>query len=314
MHRRDVLIQTPAAAAAAVLAAAAAATAPAPCAAAEAFGDAEARELRVLRQLGGGSYRSVYEVEYTDSLTATVRRAALSCEVLARNRDVRDAAGELEVFSVLQSAYGDSPVMQLLEQLDTWWVKRSRVSVGDTLIVPPQSGQRLPTSTRRAVSLCQLKPLYDFDLRAITKFPPYALGSVPSVRFGGTMLNTEEAAVRMALDLLLAGECLHNAGVLHRDVGLANCMVKDGRGVLIDFGLSEVLKPGQMCRDTLRGQTEYLLPSETARGRGCRGGDVYAMGRTFSETFLDYAPPELHRPRRAMRADDFGSAKRHAAR
>ena len=79
--------------------------------------------------------------------------------------------------------------------------------------------------------------------------------------------------------LLEAGEGLahcHALGIVHGDVKPANILVKEGRAVLADFGLSGA--PG-FCLDEIGGTRGFMAP-EVGEGRRDPSNDVYSLACT----------------------------------
>jgi len=64
-------------------------------------------------------------------------------------------------------------------------------------------------------------------------------------------------------------------------------MVKDGAGVLIDFGYARRVSDGG-CQGAVRGEPAYALESDVRRNRTCYAGDAYALGKALFETVFIY--------------------------
>jgi serine/threonine protein kinase len=111
-----------------------------------------------------------------------------------------------------------------------------------------------------------------------------------SVIAAGRLLPEE--AARIVAEAARAAGAAHRAGVFHRDLKPHNVMVrKDGRAVILDFGLSALpgdrgTEPGQIV-----GTPAYMSP-EQARGRAELGpaGDVYSLGAILYEAVTGQPP------------------------
>jgi serine/threonine-protein kinase len=112
---------------------------------------------------------------------------------------------------------------------------------------------------------------------------------------------TEERAVNLMLQICLALEDAHAAGVIHRDLKPANVMIettRDGsdRVRVLDFGMSKVLKgdgPGATAlteSNMVFGTPEYMSP-EQARGEDLDATcDIYAAGAILYELLTGKVP------------------------
>jgi hypothetical protein len=101
-----------------------------------------------------------------------------------------------------------------------------------------------------------------------------------------------EDLVAATLEVAAALEAVHAAGVLHRDIKPDNLMrTRDGRVVLMDFGLARELDRETITRTgAMVGTAPYLAP-ELWRGRLAEPpSDWYALGATLYE-LLEGRPP-----------------------
>ncbi len=102
----------------------------------------------------------------------------------------------------------------------------------------------------------------------------------------------------------------HAEGVLHRDVKPANVLVEpSGRPVLVDFGLSLRVRPGESVAEGegLVGTLDYLAP-EVLEGKGYSpASDIYALGATLYVALTGRVPfptPDLADKLRKIREED----------
>jgi eukaryotic-like serine/threonine-protein kinase len=84
-------------------------------------------------------------------------------------------------------------------------------------------------------------------------------------------------AVRIGIELAGAIGAVHDAGLLHRDVKPQNIMLaRDGRVVLMDFGIGHDARSGQLPR--LSGTPLYLAPELLAGRPPSVSTDIYSVG------------------------------------
>ncbi len=91
----------------------------------------------------------------------------------------------------------------------------------------------------------------------------------------------DEGRLRAALAQLVRGlAALHNAGKLHRDIKPSNVLVtKDGRVVILDFGVASDLLPfGDADEGGLIGTASYMAPEQAAGEETGPPIDFYAVG------------------------------------
>src|SRR2546427_2334138 len=101
-----------------------------------------------------------------------------------------------------------------------------------------------------------------------------------------------EQAVEIVRQVCLALEAAHSAGVIHRDLKPQNIMQdKQGRILVMDFGLARSLESGGMTQTgALMGTIEYMSP-EQAMGKQLDGrSDLFAVGLIFYELLTGKVP------------------------
>lgn len=103
--------------------------------------------------------------------------------------------------------------------------------------------------------------------------------------------------LREALRQLVVGLCaLHDAGFVHRDVKPSNVMVaRDGRVVLLDFGLVTNLDPMQQSiANGPVGTVEYMAPEQAAGRQVGEAADWYGVGVMLYEALTGKMPHSGH--------------------
>ncbi|HTJ42448.1 MAG TPA: protein kinase [Kofleriaceae bacterium] len=107
----------------------------------------------------------------------------------------------------------------------------------------------------------------------------------------------DEAKLRPALaQLASALRALHAAGLVHRDVKSSNVMIgKDGRVVLLDFGLVTESDPARQSTEGRPvGTVEYMAPEQASGGKVSAATDWYAMGVLLFEALTGKVPHSGH--------------------
>jgi serine/threonine protein kinase len=99
---------------------------------------------------------------------------------------------------------------------------------------------------------------------------------------------TPEECRRCGQQLLAGLACLHEAGMVHRDVKPANCLFVDGELKLADFGLLT----GADAEISRVGTQKYMPPD----GRMDTRADVYAAGLVIYEMITGLPPESFPRP------------------
>lgn len=99
-------------------------------------------------------------------------------------------------------------------------------------------------------------------------------------------------AVRLMWEIGSALDALHQRGLVHRDIKSANIIrVKDGRFVLIDFGLAKgEHDEGLTNPDEFLGTAEFISPEVITGDMQHIGSDLYALGVTVYEALTGELP------------------------
>jgi len=121
----------------------------------------------------------------------------------------------------------------------------------------------------------------------------YIDGETVARRTAGGPLPLAEA-VAIAADVANALAHAHARGVIHRDVSAGNVMVdRDGRGVLVDFGLARIAAQLTLTHTgTVRGTLPYLAPEVVLGKRGDARSDLYALGAVLYRMITGRVPFE----------------------
>jgi len=102
----------------------------------------------------------------------------------------------------------------------------------------------------------------------------------------------DEARVRAVFAQLVDALCaLHDAGHVHRDVKPGNVLVtREGRVVLLDFGLVMALAASERTRVDKSGTPAYMAPEQAAGASVGPEADWYALGTMLYETLTGRLP------------------------
>lgn len=183
--------------------------------------------------------------------------------------------------------------------------------ISNTLAADERYRERFAREARAAASVSHpnIVPVYDYgvqDERPFLVLEYLPGGSLADLLQGATPTTMD--VVAFAGQLLSALDCVHQAGLVHRDVKPANVMLDaSGRARLTDFGIAqpedaESLTQTGMIVGTLR----YLAPEVLAGNPAGPAADLYACGMVLRELTAHQPTPELTGLIGALTAADPG--------
>lgn len=126
------------------------------------------------------------------------------------------------------------------------------------------------------------------DLAAIDASRARHLPSVPPLHSTPAKLE----ALRSGLAQLVVGlRALHGAGKLHRDIKPSNVMVsKEGRIVILDFGLSSGILHRESDDGAISGTPEFMAPEQVQNEPLLPAADWYAVGVLLFDSLVGHLP------------------------
>lgn len=96
-------------------------------------------------------------------------------------------------------------------------------------------------------------------------------------------------------EIAMALDCVHQAGLIHRDLKTANIMLReDGSLALSDYGVSKgiLLETGFITEDEIHCSPYYVSPEQVS-GEACtQASDIYSLGIIFYELLTGCKPYE----------------------
>ena len=232
--------------------------------------------FRIERQIGSGGMGVVYEA------TDTERGARVALKTL-RNLDATSLLRFKTEFRALADILHPNLVRfgELLAHQGQYFFTMELLDGGDFLSwVRPgiESDSIAPDApTERLLAAETLPAAWD------------PRGSVASASRTGTL---DEARLRDALAQLARGlTTIHAAGKVHRDVKPTNVIVtKEGRVVLVDFGLVADVQAAAAPGEGIAGTVAYMAPEQAEDARIGPASDWYAVGVMLYEALTGQLP------------------------
>lgn len=103
---------------------------------------------------------------------------------------------------------------------------------------------------------------------------------------------SNEEAVRIMGQILLAMRLAHTRGIVHRDLKPQNILLTpDGTAKVTDFGISVAFAETSLTQtNSMLGSVHYLSPEQARGSKATVQSDIYAMGIIFYEMLTGHIP------------------------
>lgn len=232
----------------------------------------------VERRLGAGAFGVVYEVFDRE------RNALVALKTLRRFAP-RDVYGFKREFRALSDISHPNllTLYELLSDGEQWFFTMERIAGTDFLryVYEEDGAGSLPISDFSSSGGSEPRA---FDGAAVSDRVPPAASPRPSANL---------VRLRAALRQLAEGVCaLHGAGQLHRDLKPSNVLVtREGRVVILDFGLVRVLDPEELTQSLeAAGTPAYMSPEQAGRLSLDAASDWYSVGVVLYEALTGRLP------------------------
>ncbi len=144
-----------------------------------------------------------------------------------------------------------------------------------------------------ALSHPRIVTVFDCGVDGTTPFMVMELVAGRTVRQvldeAGLLPSGEAAGIAVAVCEALAAA--HAAGLVHRDIKLANIVLSGGQVKVLDFGIARAADPAAATRtQVVLGTATYLSPEQASGGPAGPQSDLYSLGCVLFE-MLTGAPP-----------------------
>jgi serine/threonine protein kinase len=112
------------------------------------------------------------------------------------------------------------------------------------------------------------------------------------------------AIARFGVEVLLAVDAIHQAGVIHRDLKPGNLLVtRSGKVVVADFGIALRAEDSHAVpAHYLTGTASFMAPELGLHGQASRASDLYAVGVLLYQLTTGQLPYAADTPRALIRA------------
>ena len=103
---------------------------------------------------------------------------------------------------------------------------------------------------------------------------------------------SNEEAVRLMGQILLAMRLAHTQGIIHRDLKPQNVLLTaDGKAKVTDFGIAVAFAETSLTQtNSMLGSVHYLSPEQARGSKATFQSDIYAMGIIFYEMLTGHIP------------------------
>lgn len=103
---------------------------------------------------------------------------------------------------------------------------------------------------------------------------------------------SNEEAVRIMVQILLAMRLAHTRGIVHRDLKPQNILLTpDGTAKVTDFGIAVAFAETSLTQtNSMLGSVHYLSPEQARGSKATVQSDIYAMGIIFYEMLTGHIP------------------------
>ena len=103
---------------------------------------------------------------------------------------------------------------------------------------------------------------------------------------------SNETAVRIMQQILLAMRLAHMRGIVHRDLKPQNILLtRDGQVKVTDFGIAVAFAETSLTQtNSMLGSVHYLSPEQARGSKATVQSDIYAMGIIFYEMLTGHIP------------------------
>lgn len=183
--------------------------------------------------------------------------------------------------------------------------------ISDTLAGEERYRERFDREARAAASLSHpnIVPVYDYGVH--DGHPFLVMEYVPGGSLSDLLRSPAPApldVVELARQLLSALDCVHRAGLVHRDVKPANILLDaSARARLTDFGIAQPEDATSLTQTgMIIGTLRYLAPEVVEGAPAAPAADLYAAGMVLRELTRQQPEPALASLVAALTAADPG--------